>query len=446
MLTLDSDFDPGYPVSVVSTWPGEYSIVVWSGGDWCAYYDETGSADNDEYMAAMARYPVGTEITVTATVTYYNIPGAESQTFTGLVPVSNDSFDPGGRRVLGTVVLPDPGSAPTEAGGAEAPESVTGGEPIPGVEAGAPPSDVGGGDDETASPDEGSEDATTPRAGSDEGGTSYRRPLIAALAVALVIMALVLLRNTRFDDEEDTPEDVVAQVTSALLTNPSGMIEVTSDVLQSTADAESIAAAAASPSFEATGTATGAATLSRSVDVIAPNGTTLTVPEGSYPSGPTTTWHGAEWTPINIAERWYWAPTNMIEVSDAGVGFAAGSPKTVIPLPYSRFELTEPLVWNEPAPSGYTTRRSLPEGNYALGEVEVTPEGNVYPVWEYVDKNWKFHCRIRDIISPATMTHTRAAAESSDLHVIGWAHERRNDQRRTRTSGDRHRHALVGAR
>jgi hypothetical protein len=225
--------------------------------------------------------------------------------------------------------------------------------------------------------------------------------LIAALVVAIVIMALVLLRNTLLDDEDDTPEDVVAQITSALLTNPSGMIEVADDVLQSKADAEArAAAAAAGPSFEAAGSATGAATLSRSVDVIAPDGTTLTVPEGSYPSGPTTTWHGAEWTPINIAERWYWAPTNMIEVRDSGVGFATGPPKMVSPLPYRRFELTEPLVWNEPAQPGYTTRRSLPEGNYTLGEVEVTPEGNVYPVWQYVDENWKFHGRIRESVLP----------------------------------------------
>ena len=115
VLTTDTDFELGYPAWEWT--PGTYRIVAFSNA-WCAYYipgAEPRAVDIDDANAREARYPAGSEIAVTATVTYYNIPGAETQTFTGMVPVAVDAMDPGNRRVLGTVVLPDPSGSGSQA-------------------------------------------------------------------------------------------------------------------------------------------------------------------------------------------------------------------------------------------------------------------------------------------------------------------------------------------
>lgn len=241
---------------------------------------------------------------------------------------------------------------------------------IPGVVAGAPPSDFGessentGGTSEPVDAESTAEADSTVGSGTTDEGGSNSAPLIIGLTVAVLIAVLVLLEITLFDKKE-TPADAVAFVTEALLTDPKGIIERAGELV--TVDAESRAAAAASaagPQFEPTDVPTGQAATSRAVEAVSPSGATLTVPEGSYPAGVPTGWLGRQWTPIKVGDDWWWSPSGALKVAEDRVSIPDGvsgkqQPKVLNPLPYSRFEPTDTIVWSERAPSGRVTRRHL---------------------------------------------------------------------------------------
>lgn len=407
VLTVDADFELGYLAT--ARHPGEYSIVVW-GGTWCAYYGEPSEVDLEDANAREARYPAGTEIAVTAHVTYYNIAGTEPQTFTAIVPVTPDVFDPAGRRVLGTVVLPEVAEpTPASPGGSDAD---LGGAPIPGVSGEVDP----GPNDPDASSEsaEGAEEAPTESAeetasASDDGsgGSSNSMPLAVGLAIAIIVLVMLL----GIVAAKWIPK-MIQNFTHGVLTDPEGtaarartaMLNEVGDDFPYTTEADA-KAAAAGPSFEATTPVSGAtATTAAPLQAVSGDGTTVEVPGGqTHPAGMTTQWHGTDWTSIKVGDEWVWAPTESLSVTDIGASIPQGTPQQLSLLPYTSFELTEPLVHETRAPSGLITRHQLDPGHYRLGAVQTTPSGNVYEVLEQDNFGvWKTHSWVAESLLAPT--------------------------------------------
>ncbi len=420
VITSDPSFDPGH-AAWSSYEPGRFDIVVFSNG-WCVYplpgtgVDGPALADQDRADALVALLPEGTEVDVAATVTFHNLPGATDQTFTGTVPVSSDGLDPGQRRVLGSIVLPDLAAVGDVAadGGEQAAGDDEDIDAVPPLDDGdrSGADDRDGGAPATATDDgeQGSGDvedtADAPAAAtgeSDAGGGSNLAPVLIVLAVALLAFILVLAKQLGGRSRHGA-ERIVDAATSMLVLEPKTIVE-RAEELEALAPAADTATTKTVrvPPFVANEEPSGRLTVKRSVTAVSPDGESLTLPPGtSYPAGATVTIDDKPWLPVKHGDDWWWvdADESGFHVTREGVGFGEGPPKKLTPLPYSYFELAEQHVWTEPSGPDTVARHVLEPGRYSLGEVHSTPDGNVYELWRYVDDKWQRHGRIRESALP----------------------------------------------